>query len=157
MCFQKIPIPNNFYRQTLSIFLQSQKRAFGCQCCGFSFLFLQIQNQNSKSIAIIPSAQSLLLNAILNKKELGFLKKKWLIPRLGKGKYKTALGHLVMSENKEVLKERWKHIQIHVEEGKTLSYSEEPTNPCKRMKAFENHHLTTLRIISEHENLWVQV
>jgi len=44
-------------------------------------------------------------NAILHYKEPGILKRIWLIPKLGQGKYKMSLEHLDGPECKEWLKE----------------------------------------------------
>lgn len=54
-----------------------------------------------------PSAQILVSKCHSQPKRTRAPWKKWLIPRLGQGKYKMNLEHLVVPENKEVLRKRW--------------------------------------------------
>lgn len=51
-----------------------------------------------------PSAQILVSKCHSQPKRTRAPWKKWLIPRLGQGKYKMNLEHLVVPENKEVLR-----------------------------------------------------
>ena len=61
-------------------------------------------NPENKAINIIPTAQILVSKCHSQPKRTRAPWKKWLIPRLGQGKYKMSLEHLGVPENKEVLR-----------------------------------------------------